>query len=107
MSRAGFGSSQRLRSLDRKRGLTESGRKTGGRSSVLQTGRPALPHLLHLVSQKESEDTPYRPALVAQGLRVPSAHSQGEKQRWAWSVEMGALVEAVHSSLHGAQERLS
>lgn len=38
-----------------------------------------MPHLLHLVSQKESEDTPYRPALVAQGLHVPSVHSQGEK----------------------------
>lgn len=51
-----------------------------------------MPHLLSFSLSKKSQRTlPYRPALVAQGLHVPSVHSQGEKQRWAWSVEMGAL----------------
>lgn len=43
-----------------------------------------MPHLLHLVSQKESEDIPYRLDLVVQGFFVFPALTAREETRGVW-----------------------
>lgn len=53
-----------------------------------------MPHLLHLVSQKESEDIPYRPDLVVQGFFVFPALTAREETRgvWRWGPWWGIYI---------------